>query len=169
MIFGLNTSDPLPGWAVALILCAVLAAILILIKFNGWSDVSDRYPSARPFPKKPVTGLRGNPFYRNSAVLKIRKGRTGSDIGLHACADETGLYFEPMLIFKIVHRAAFIPWPDVTGDLYKLPIPSFMGRMFQPPVLVRFKRAPGVELQMTQDVVKQLKAQSNGAWKGADA
>ncbi|WP_420645611.1 hypothetical protein [Candidatus Leptofilum sp.] len=119
--------------------------VFLISRLGGWGSMAESYTHHEPhaaecFPLQSAI-LRLSSSYRN--VVKI-------------CADEEGVYFSVMFLFRPGHPPFFVPWGEISGIkknyfLYNV-------------VDLRFQRTSNLPFRVYQRTADKLVAVANGRW-----
>ena len=118
---------------------------LLISRVGGWAALATVYGHSGEF--------RGDCLRFQSARM-----RWGTNYGncLTVGANPLGLYLSVLLIFRIGHPPLFIPWMDISISEQK-------GRWFNS-VVLRFRRAPSIPLQVSQQLGRWLANRAGTSW-----
>lgn len=143
----MDDSSDFPFWLLPLfpiVFVGFWLAIAYLLSFvSGWRALAAHYATDQP-----PTGVQ---FGFNSASLRGVSFR-GS---LNLAAAGEGLFLWPFLLFRPAFTRLFVPWSDLTAELDKRWLVTY--------VALRFTKAPGLRLLIRQTLAERLAAASAGA------
>jgi hypothetical protein len=121
------------------------AIVFLISRIGGWGSMAESYPYREP--------LAANCFSLQSAILRFSSSYNGV---LKICADEQGVYFSVLFLFRPGHSPFFVPWEEITGTkkIYT----------FYPVVDLRFQRTPNLPFRLYKRSADRLVEAANGRW-----
>ena len=92
------------GYLFPIFFVGMFVFIMFFLSKRGWSDLADRYQFDGVFEGNHFgiisAGINGV-SYNNCLVLKY---------------NEQGFYLRPLLVFRLFHKAIFIPWREIKDN-----------------------------------------------------
>lgn len=122
------------------------ATIAFLIsRLGGWGSMAEAYPYREP--------LIVQCFPLQSAILRFMSNYNAV---VKICADEQGLYFSVMFLFRPGHAPFFVPWEEISGTRKQY--------FLYPVVDLRFQRTPNLPFRVYKRTADKLVEAGNGRW-----
>ncbi|MCC6604791.1 MAG: hypothetical protein IT327_16395 [Anaerolineae bacterium] len=122
------------------------ATIAFLIsRLGGWGSMAEAYPYREP--------LIVQCFPLQSAILRFMSNYNAV---VKICADEQGLYFSVMFLFRPGHAPFFVPWEEISGTRKQY--------FLYPVVDLRFQRTPNLPFRVYKRTADRLVEVANGRW-----
>lgn len=121
------------------------AIVFFISHLGGWASIAAAYPYREP--------LSEQCFRLQSAILRFSSNYNGA---LNICADDEGLYFSVMFLFRPGHTPFFVPWHEITG--------TQKGYFFYQVVDLRFDQTPDIPFRIYKRTADKLVDASNGRW-----
>lgn len=121
------------------------AIIFLISRLGGWGSMAEAYPSREPGSAQC--------FSLQSAILRFMSNYNAV---VKICADEQGLYFSVMFLFRPGHSPFFVPWEEISGTKKQY--------FLYPVVELRFQRTPNLPFRVYQRTADKLVAAANGRW-----
>ena len=121
------------------------AIIFLISRIGGWGSMAEAYPSREPHAAQC--------FSLQSAILRLASNYNGV---LKICADDQGLYFSVMFLFRPGHSPFFVPWGEISG--------TKKGYFFYQVVDLRFQRTPNLPFRIYLRTADRLVDAANGRW-----
>ena len=122
----------------------------LLSRIGGWGSMAEAYPYREP--------LIVQCFSLQSAILRLA---TNYNAVLKICADEQGLYFSVMFLFRPGHAPFFVPWEEISGTKKQY--------FLYPVVDLRFQRTPNLPFRVYKRTADRLVEVANGRWTYKEA
>ena len=140
--------DQLPPELLFLAFAVMWAGILTLAsRLGGWNALAGTYRLSGSF--------EGDRRWFQSAQMRWR---AGYGYCLIAGADRRGLYLALFFPFRVAHPPLFIPWADISVSKHT----AFRTSCLE----LRFRRAPGIPLRISERLGRRLAGSAGGAWPG---
>jgi hypothetical protein len=119
--------------------------VFFISRLSGWSSMAETYTYHEPHAAQCYSG--------QSAILRLTSSYKGV---LKICADDQGLYFSVMFLFRPGHSPFFVPWGEISGTkknyfLYNV-------------VDLRFQRTPNLPFRIYRRTADRLRDVANGRW-----
>jgi hypothetical protein len=124
--------------------------VYLISRLGGWGSMAESYPTHEPHA--------AHCFPMQSAVLRLSANYSGV---LKICADDQGLYFSVMFLFRPGHPPFFVPWEEISG--------TKKGYFLYQAVDLRFQRTPNLPFRIYQRTADKLVAVANGRWAYEEA
>lgn len=121
------------------------AIVFLISRLGGWGSMAEAYPYREP--------LIVQCFSLQSAILRLASNYNAV---LKICADEQGLYFSVMFLFRPGHAPFFVPWEEITGTQKQY--------FLYPVVDLRFQRTPNLPFRVYKRTADKLVEVANGRW-----
>lgn len=121
------------------------AIVFLISRIGGWGSIAEAYPYREPLIVKC--------FPLQSAILRFRSNYNAV---LKICADEQGLYFSVMFLFRPGHAPFFVPWEEIQGTKKQY--------FLFPVVDLRFQRTPDLPFRIYSRTADRLVEAGNGRW-----
>lgn len=119
--------------------------VYLIARVGGWGSMAEAYPYREPLSAQcyAMQGaiLRYTMSYRN--VVKI-------------CADEEGVYFSVLFLFRPGHAPFFVPWAEISGTKKQF--------FLFPVVDLRFQRTTNLPFRIYKRMADRLVEVANGRW-----
>ena len=80
------------------------AIVFLTSRLGGWGSMAEAYTYHEP--------LSAQCFSGQSAILRLSSSYRGV---LKICADDEGLYFSVMFLFRPGNPPFFVPWAEISG------------------------------------------------------
>ncbi|MCA9917630.1 MAG: hypothetical protein KC445_06725 [Anaerolineales bacterium] len=124
--------------------------VYLISRLGGWGSMAESYPYHEP--------RAAECFSMQSAIVRLTLSYKNV---LKVCADEEGVYFSMLFLFRPGHSPFFVPWEEITGTkkLY----------LFYPVVELRFQRTPNLPFRLYKRTADRLVGVANGRWTYTDA
>jgi hypothetical protein len=126
------------------------AIVYFISRLGGWGSMAEAYPYREPHAAQC--------FSLQSAILGFAANYNGV---LKLCADDEGLTFSVMFLFRPGHAPFFVPWGEICGAKKRA--------FFYNVVELRFQRTPNLPFRLYQRTADRLVAAANGRWAYEDA
>ena len=124
--------------------------VFFISRLGGWGSMAEAYTYHEPHSAQCFSG--------QSAILRLSSSYRGV---LKICADDEGLYFSVMFLFRPGHSPFFVPWEEVRGTRKTY--------FFFPIVDLRFQRTPDIPFRLYKHTADKLVAVANGRWTYKEA
>ncbi len=124
--------------------------VYLISRLGGWGSMAEAYPYREP--------LAADCFSLQSAILRLASNYNGV---LKICADERGLYFSVLFLFRPGHAPFFVPWEEISGTKKQY--------FLYPVVDLRFQRTPNLPFRIYKRTADRLVAVANGRWAYKEA
>lgn len=121
------------------------AVVFLISRLGGWGSMAEAYPYREPHA--------AHCFSMQSAILRLSSNYNGI---LKICADDEGLYFSVMFLFRPGHPPFCVPWGEISG--------TKKGYFFYNVVDLRFQRTPDLPFRIYQRTADKLVDVANGRW-----
>jgi hypothetical protein len=122
----------------------------LISRIGGWGSMAEAYTYHEP--------RAAQCFSMQSAVLRLASNYNGV---LKICADDEGLYFSVIFLFRPGHPPFFVPWGEISG--------TKKGYFFYQVVDLRFQRTPDLPFRIYQRTADKLVEVANGRWTYEEA
>jgi hypothetical protein len=132
-------------WIFPVLFAAFWTAICLGIARAGWSSLAASYRSREAFD--------GETRHFRSAQIGSSAYRSCLTMG----ARPWGLYLSVLFPFRPGHPPLLIPWQDISATETK--------RGFGSGYEMRFRRVPGVAMQVSKDLGDALQTEAGSMWK----
>ena len=119
--------------------------VFLLSRLGGWGSMAEAYPSREP--------RSAQCFSLQSAILRFTTNYRGV---LKICADEEGVYFSVLFLFRPGHTPFFVPWEEISGTKKNY----FIINMVE----LRFQRTPNIPIRLYKPMADRLVSVANGRW-----
>ncbi len=124
--------------------------VFLISRLGGWGSIAESYPSREP--------RSAQCFSMQSAILRFTTSYRGV---IKICADEEGVYFSVMFLFRPGHSPFFVPWEEISGSKKNY----FIFNMVE----LRFQRTPNIPVRLYKPTADRLIQAANGRWAYEDA
>ena len=121
------------------------AVVFLISRLGGWGSMAEAYPYREP--------LAADCFSLQSAILRLASNYNGV---LKVCADEEGVYFSVLLLFRPGHSPFFVPWGEISGTKSSYFLYSVVD--------LRFQRTPNLPFRIYRRTADRLVEVANGRW-----
>jgi hypothetical protein len=121
------------------------AVVFLISRLGGWGSMAEAYPYREPHSAQC--------FSLQSAILRLAASYRGV---LKICADDEGLYFSVMFLFRPGHSSFFVPWEEIRG--------TKKSYFFYNVVDLRFRRTPDLPFRIYRRTADRLVDVANGRW-----
>lgn len=121
------------------------AVVFLISRLGGWGSMAEAYPYREPHSAQC--------FALQSAILRLAASYRGV---LKICADDEGLYFSVMFLFRPGHSPFFVPWEEIRG--------TKKSYFFYNVVDLRFRRTPDLPFRIYRRIADRLVDVANGRW-----
>ncbi|MAT96844.1 MAG: hypothetical protein CL608_06850 [Anaerolineaceae bacterium] len=121
------------------------AVVFLISRLGGWGSMAEAYPYREP--------LSAQCFAMQSAILRLASSYRGV---LKICADDEGLYFSVMFLFRPGHSPFFVPWGEISG--------TKKSYFLYPVIELRFQRTPNLPFRIYKRTADRLVDVANGRW-----
>ena len=121
------------------------AVVFLISRLGGWGSMAEAYTYHEP--------LSAQCFSMQRAILRFSSNYNGV---LKICADDEGLYFSVMFLFRPGHPPFFVPWGEISG--------TPKSYVFYQVVDLRFQRTPDLPFRIYKHTADKLVAVANGRW-----
>ncbi|GJM40243.1 MAG: hypothetical protein DHS20C20_05250 [Ardenticatenaceae bacterium] len=119
--------------------------VFFISRLGGWNRMAEAYTYHEP--------LSAKCFPMQSAILRLSSSYRSV---LKICADDEGLYFSVMFLFRPGHTPFFVPWAEISGAKKSFGLFSVVD--------LRFQRTPNLPFRIYQRTADNLVAAANGRW-----
>ncbi len=119
--------------------------VYLISRLGGWGSMAEAYSTREP--------LSAQCFSLQSAILRLASNYNGV---LKICADDEGLYFSVMFLFRPGHPPFFVPWEEISGTKRRY--------FFYSVIDLRFQRTPNLPFRIYQRTADRLVDVANGRW-----
>lgn len=131
---------------VILAFVALWILVLNLIGYGcGWWALTTVYPHTGTFDGK----------LRRGRSLRLNSGNYNGGVTIGTNAE--GLYLATFFLFRPGHPPLFIPWGDISAKIVS-------GWFRSKHLELTFKRAPGIRVQLTESLGKEIASDATLAW-----
>lgn len=122
-----------------------IGIVLLISRLSGWGSMAEAYPSREPHA--------ATCFSLQSAILRLASNYNGV---LKICANEEGVYFSVLFLFRPGHSPFFVPWEEIRG--------AKKSYFFYQVVDLRFQRTPTLPFRIYKRTAERLVGVANGRW-----
>ena len=126
------------------------AIVFLISRLGGWGSMAEAYTYHEPHSAQCFSG--------QSAILRLSSSYRGV---LKICADDEGLYFSVMFLFRPGHSPFFVPWGEISG--------TKKSYIFYNVVDLRFQRTLNLPFRIYQRTADRLVDVANGRWAYEEA